>query len=364
MFLMAACTTPQAGPQDHFTIKGTIVDADMNGKDVYLVRMEPELTIMDSTKVENNSFTFTGDASDPYPAYITVFAELGRLPLFLENYSYEAVTSSNLSEGTVTGGETQQLVCDIEKMGEDLRAEYRIDSLRKVLISDYKEMTDAELEANIATNKAFEAEYKARYEEAVTARGLTYYTLINEVLPLFGVASTDSINKVIEPYRTDPKFAGKSYFNFIEARLAKLEAVNTGKVIPDMKAGNLLRQDVSLSETYAANNLTLVQFWASWNNASHSENAALLNVYNKYHSRGFEIYGVAFEKDFSEWNDAITADRARWIQVSDLEYWDSELKDQYQLQYVPFNFLVNREGVIIARNVKGEDLEKVVSENL
>ncbi len=106
----------------------------------------------------------------------------------------------------------------------------------------------------------------------------------------------------------------------------------------------------------------LVDFWASWSPLSRTENHPLIQVYNEYHPQGFEIFQVSLDKDKNAWERAVTEDGLTWIHVSDLKYWDSEVAKAYGVETVPTNFLIDRDGIVIARELWGDKLSQKLTE--
>jgi hypothetical protein len=93
------------------------------------------------------------------------------------------------------------------------------------------------------------------------------------------------------------------------------------------------------------------------------ENPRLLNLYNKYKQKGFEIYGVSLDNNREGWQSAVIEDKINWITVSDLKgsnYCEAALI--YNVQGIPCNYLINKKGIVIAQNIKGEHLEKKLKE--
>jgi peroxiredoxin len=101
----------------------------------------------------------------------------------------------------------------------------------------------------------------------------------------------------------------------------------------------------------------LIDFWASWCAPCRQENRHTVQVYKKYKDKGFEILGVSMDKNAQAWQTAIQKDGLTWPQVSDLKEWDSEAGLKYNIQQLPTTFLLDKQGVIIARDLRGTDLD-------
>ncbi|UCG27358.1 MAG: TlpA family protein disulfide reductase, partial [Bacteroidales bacterium] len=118
---------------------------------------------------------------------------------------------------------------------------------------------------------------------------------------------------------------------------------------------------ITLSSTLG--NVVLLDFWAAWCNPCRQENPNLVESYKTYHSKGFEIFQVSLDRNRDAWLGAIESDNlGQWIHVSDLKFWNSIVVELYKLEQIPANFLLDREGKIIARDLRGENLGKKLSE--
>jgi thiol-disulfide isomerase/thioredoxin len=108
----------------------------------------------------------------------------------------------------------------------------------------------------------------------------------------------------------------------------------------------------------------LIDFWASWCGPCRSENPNVVAAYHKFKDKNFTILGVSLDRSKDSWMKAIYDDQLAWTQVSDLKYWSNEVAAKYKIQSIPQNFLVGPDGKIVAKNLRGENLETKLCELL
>ncbi|MDP4212413.1 MAG: TlpA disulfide reductase family protein [Bacteroidota bacterium] len=123
--------------------------------------------------------------------------------------------------------------------------------------------------------------------------------------------------------------------------------------LPDMN-GNL----TSLSALKGK--VVLIDFWASWCGPCRRNNPHLARLYQKYHGKGLEIYGVSLDNDHLSWKAAVAHDKLGWIQVIDDKGWDASSALAYGVEMIPSSFLIDKDGVIRKINVEGPQLEKEI----
>lgn len=149
--------------------------------------------------------------------------------------------------------------------------------------------------------------------------------------------------------------------NMLAPEPAKVNGLRIGQQAVEIRLPNVFGDTMSLSDLKGK--YVLIDFWGSWCRPCRNENVNLRNVYAKFKRRGFEVFQVALEKDKQDWKNTIREDKLTWsYQVSDLQYMKSETAHKYQLNSLPANFLINPDGVIIARNLYGEELDKKLTE--
>jgi len=138
-----------------------------------------------------------------------------------------------------------------------------------------------------------------------------------------------------------------------------------GDKAPELKYLDPNGKTISLSSLKG--NIVLIDFWASWCGPCRRENPNVVRVYEKYkdqkfkNGKGFTIYGVSLDKSKQRWQDAIVKDRLNWqAHVSDLKGWESAASKKYKVYAIPSNFLIDGNGIIIAKNLRGQALDNAL----
>ena len=133
-----------------------------------------------------------------------------------------------------------------------------------------------------------------------------------------------------------------------------------GSIAPEIALPNPEGDTILLSSLRGK--YVLLDFWASWCRPCRIENPHLVESYEKYNEKGFDIFQVSLDKKRESWIEAIEKDQLTWHQVSDLKYWNSAPAELYKVRAIPANFLLDKNGKIIAKNLRGDALEAKLSE--
>ena len=162
-------------------------------------------------------------------------------------------------------------------------------------------------------------------------------------------------------HHTDSNITSSS-LRQVEAYVEKLESVQAGQPMIDFTQNDPDGNPVTLSEL-AQGKLLLVDFWASWCPDCRKANPGLVAAYQQYHDQGFDVLGVSFDTNKEAWLAAIEKDGLTWTHVSDLQGWNNAAGALYSIAFIPQNALI-KDGIIVARNLEGEDLLKEIAAHL
>lgn len=165
----------------------------------------------------------------------------------------------------------------------------------------------------------------------------------------------DSMARVIDKEMPDYRIKE----DFIE-EVESLRKLAIGSMAPEIELPDPEGKMVKLSSLRG--NYVLIDFWAAWCGPCRRENPNVVRMYEKYNDKGFEIFGVSLDRTREDWVEAIEKDGLNWTQVSDLKYFNSEAAREYNINAIPATYLIDQEGKIIGKNLRGKALEDKLKE--
>ncbi|PAW92948.1 hypothetical protein CKK33_05355 [Mucilaginibacter sp. MD40] len=383
LFSVLACLPALSYAQTakDFTIDGKVANGPMPAK-IYLVYRVGDNNITDSATVANGTFNFKGAVAEPITAslfldrknlgfskYIDTNFPDGKpsatadgLMFFLEQGGININVKDSISKADITGSKLNEENKELKGLLQT------ITNKAQSLANEAQKATETQ-QRSAAFQNNMQARYKALQDEQknilknfINSHPDSYLSLlalssyagpspdVNEIEPLFESLS-DKVKK------TD---GGIAMRNGIEG--FKITAI--GAVAPDFTQNDVNGKPVSLSSFRGK--YVLLDFWASWCPPCRQENPNVVKLYNKYRGKNFTVLGVSLDKNTGKeaWLAAIKSDGLTWTQVSDLQYWNNMAAKLYNVQSIPSNFLIDPQGKIVAKNLRGDDLDAALEKYL
>jgi peroxiredoxin len=149
--------------------------------------------------------------------------------------------------------------------------------------------------------------------------------------------------------------------NFISV-MDKAKPLSIGHHAPNFTISSIDGKQIKLSDYKGK--YVMVDFWASWCVPCRQENPNVLKQYQKFHSKGFNVLGVSLDKDKAAWQKAINDDQLEWTQTSDLKSFEGQAELLYHIEAIPSNFIIDPQGNIIAKNIRGAELEAFLTDTI
>lgn len=362
LVMLAACNTGNKSVK----VKGKL--SDSKGEMIYFEELAAQQpTVLDSVQLDNDgNFEFKKAGS----------SRIGFYRVKLSQKDFAMLVLDSTDQITITGS------------AKDLRNTYKVEGSKETsLFMEYNKLLEGNSRRMDSLNEAFRSQMSMGNLDSLKMDSLskTFEAPFNKIMNDLNVKLSEKIAQhpdmfasMIAIQNLEPDKYAATY-KALDAGLSKkypddrnvkkfhevvgrMLATTIGEQAPEINLPDLSGKNVSL--TSLKGKVVLVDFWASWCGPCRKEMPNVVKAYAKYKDKGFEIYGVSLDMDKPSWEQAIVKDGITWIQVSDLKAWDCEASRLYGVQGIPYTVLLDKEGKIIAKNLRGEELDKKLAEVL
>lgn len=347
------CTCGYA--QDGFTVKGAL-GGTLGGKLVLMGIDVEGPQVLGQAMMVNGSFEFTGKVEKTMPAYVLTEQQQPIATLMLENMTYSIIAGESGIE-VHGGGDAQKILNEFEQIEQTISREQM--KMRQEAQAAYATRDQMKMQT-------LQQQFEKMMEELGAKQKALMDTYKNSPVTAFVIASSmeqmdyTSLKDMYEGLGDEAKQC--SFGVKIARQIELLKQVEVGSVAPDFKGVTAEGETVSLYQTKGK--LKLVDFWASWCGPCRAEIPNVCKVYKKYHEKGLEIIGVSLDEKKDDWEKAMKGSHMTWINISDLQGWRSPIVARYLVRGIPCTFLLDENNCIIAKNLRGKELEKKIAELL
>ncbi|MGQ1784330.1 MULTISPECIES: redoxin domain-containing protein [unclassified Saccharicrinis] len=361
LFLVAVMAIIFAACQPStFTINGTI-EGVTEGKAILRNIVDGRPASLDTTDIVEGKFTFTGTVDEPQ-LYL-IFIENNRTPIVFfgenANITIEANTE-NMQEAVITGSAITDVYNNFVKElpGSDrlnqINEEYQKamgagdNEIQKALREEASELMEEQ--------KAYFIDFIKNNTNSVVGAHMAM-----QAISEFEVEEFKALTAEFEANLGDSKYVAdlKKALEPMEKAAAAAKATEVGAVAPDFTLESVDGDNVALSSLRGK--YLLVDFWASWCKPCREENPNVVKAYGTYAAKGFEVLSVSLDRDSAAWRKAINDDGLTWTQVIDGK---GDIANTYGVTGIPFTLLLDKEGKVVAKNLRGPALEEKLAELL
>jgi peroxiredoxin len=353
VIMMASCTKKV---KNEFVISGTL-DTIFNGIVYLQKRVDAPLITIDSARFSDGKFSIKGVVDYPQVYYLTIPVTKSSVPFFVEPAGITVdIKTKNINRTKITGSKSQAeydaYLDMLDQYSAKIKESYQMyNTAQEVGDQEKARYYDSVITVLDEQRSAFSKNYVVENTKSWISPYIMYRNSY--------AYEMEELGKALNAF--DTSLSHSIYTGFMNDYYTTLKRTSVGQMYVPFSMQDSSGMIISVSDLVGRSYL-LVDFWASWCAPCREENPNLVALYNRYHNRGFDIFGVSFDSNRDRWLGAVQSDSLTWTHVSDLQGWENKAGKLYGIRSIPANVLLDSTGVIIARNVMGDNLKMKLEE--
>lgn len=344
----------------NYNISGNAINAK-EGAYIYLHHKWNNKDITDSAKIKGGKFNFSGKGYEPNMFWLNLSNNINFQPnliFFVDGGKTTIdVNLDSLAFGKVSGGPTQADYLEYSSFMKTFSQK------QQLMVKEYNE---ARYKGDAGTMNKISGEYQVLEQDFKS----TIYNFVKSkpksavsgYAIYFNYQGNNVVAEELEGLVNllDKKFLDTKYGQLAQEKLKQLRGTMIGYPAIEFSQANPDGKQIKLSDFKGK--YVLVDFWASWCGPCRAENPNVVMAYQKYKDKNFTVFGVSLDSNKDAWLKAVQKDNLTWPQVSDLKGWGNDVAKLYGITSIPQNLLLDKDGKIIAKNLRGADLEAKLEE--
>ena len=319
---------------------------------------QPQVNILDSTTTDSEGrFTLSGQVAEPYIALLTLDQSRSAL-VYLDGGTYTFTADYNnfgnyVVDGSPASTDLKQLLDNVNQLATQVR--------------------QTQQASQTARQQRLPAEQQSALQDQEWGTFDRYYNYLvgyieSSKYPVSALFACDLLDPTVEfdllkaTLAKYPEYAASKYFVKVRGKVDAVSAT-LGREAPDIRLPNPQGDTMALSDLRGQ--IVLLDFWAAWCGPCRRENPNVVKLYDQYSDKGFTVFSVSLDRNMNDWVSAIEKDDLKWeYHVSELKFWQTEAIKPYGVTSIPATFLLDKDGRIIAQNLRGYALERKMAQLL